>query len=111
LAFSLIGSVSDWKAPILFPLFHFFLYRQKMQALQCGVIDYNLPCSIYCRQIVSFDKAMHWLLWYFLILQDDGNLCIYKGTGPSDNQGIIWSSRTTGRKQQPNPNFAASKGL
>lgn len=47
---------------------------------------------------------------YFLILQDDGNLCIYKGTGPSDNQGIIWSSRTTGKKQQPNPNFAAPKG-
>ena len=47
---------------------------------------------------------------YFLILQDDGNLCLYKGTDPSDNQGSIWSSVTTGKQQTPNPAFAASKG-
>jgi hypothetical protein len=46
---------------------------------------------------------------YFLILQDDGNLCIYKGS-PSDNQGAIWCSMTNGKQQQPNSNFAASKG-
>jgi len=28
---------------------------------------------------------------YFLALQDDGNLAVYKGTGPSDNKGIIWN--------------------
>ena len=47
---------------------------------------------------------------YFLILQDDGNVCIYKGTGPSDNQGGIWYSMTNGKQQKPNPAFAASKG-
>jgi len=47
---------------------------------------------------------------YFLIVQDDGNLCIYLGSGPSDNQGLIWSSKTNGKQKQPNPNFAASKG-
>jgi WSC domain len=47
---------------------------------------------------------------YFLILQDDGNLCLYKGTGPSDNQGGIWYSMTNGKQQKPNPAFAASKG-
>ena len=47
---------------------------------------------------------------YFLILQDDGNLCIYLGSGPSDNQGIIWSSKTNGKQKQPNPNFVATKG-
>ena len=46
---------------------------------------------------------------YFLILQDDGNLCIYKGS-PDDNQGAIWCSMTNGKQQQPNANFAASKG-
>jgi len=47
---------------------------------------------------------------YFLILQDDGNLVIYKGTGPNDNQGTIWGAMTNGQQQKPNPAFAASKG-
>jgi hypothetical protein len=47
---------------------------------------------------------------YYLYLQDDGNICIYLGSGPSDNQGAIWCSQTNGQQQQPNPNFAAAKG-
>ena len=47
---------------------------------------------------------------YYLILQDDGNMCIYLGSNPDDNQGLIWQSGTTGKQQQPNPNFAAAKG-
>jgi len=47
---------------------------------------------------------------YFLTLQDDGNLCVYKGTGPSDNQGGIWYAMTNGKQQKPNPGFTASKG-
>jgi len=47
---------------------------------------------------------------YFLILQDDCNMCVYRGTGPSDNQGAIWSSGTNGKQQQPNPSYAAAKG-
>ena len=47
---------------------------------------------------------------YFLILQDDGNLCIYRGTSPSDNQGYIWCTMTNGKQQQANPNFTAAKG-
>jgi hypothetical protein len=47
---------------------------------------------------------------YFLILQDDGNMCIYLGSSPDDKQGLIWQSATNGKQQQPNPNFAASKG-
>lgn len=46
---------------------------------------------------------------YFLILQDDGNMCLYRGS-PTDNQGAIWNSMTNGKQQQPNPNFAAAKG-
>ena len=47
---------------------------------------------------------------YFLILQNDGNLCLYKGTGPNDNQGGIWCAYTQGKQQKPNPAFKASKG-
>lgn len=47
---------------------------------------------------------------YYLILQDDGNMVIYKGNAPDDNQGLIWSSKTNGKQQQPNPNYVASKG-
>jgi len=47
---------------------------------------------------------------YFLILQDDGNMCIYRGSGPNDNQGVIWASGTTSKQKEPNLNFAATKG-
>lgn len=46
----------------------------------------------------------------YLILQDDGNMCIYNGTGPSDNQGLIWSSATSGQQQAANPIYAAENG-
>ena len=47
---------------------------------------------------------------YYLILQDDANMCIYLGSGPSDNQGLVWQSGTNGKQQQPNPNFTYDKG-
>ena len=47
---------------------------------------------------------------YFLILQDDGNLCIYRGTGPTDNQGYIWCAGSNGKQQQSNPAYTAAKG-
>lgn len=47
---------------------------------------------------------------YYLILQDDGNMCIYRGTGPNDNQGGIWCTTTNGKQQSSNPNVLASKG-
>ena len=46
---------------------------------------------------------------YFLILQDDGNMCIYKGSGPSDNQGFIWASGTNGQQKDANSNFTSAK--
>jgi hypothetical protein len=47
---------------------------------------------------------------YFLMLQDDGNMCIYRGTNPTNNQGLLWSSNTIGKQQKPNPNYTAEKG-
>jgi hypothetical protein len=47
---------------------------------------------------------------YFLILQDDGNMVIYKGNNPNDIQATIWSSDTVGKQQKSNPAYAATKG-
>ena len=33
----------------------------------------------------------------FLIVQNDGNVVLYKGTGPADNQGVLFSFRTNQR--------------
>ena len=41
---------------------------------------------------------------YFLVLQDDGNMCIYRGSSPTDNQGTIWCTMTNGKQQESNPN-------
>ena len=45
---------------------------------------------------------------YFLILQDDGNLCIYLGSSPNDNQGGVWCAMTDGQQQQGNPKMVAA---
>jgi hypothetical protein len=47
---------------------------------------------------------------YYLILQDDGNMNIFRGNNPDDNQGDIWSSNTTGKQEGANPKMTASKG-
>jgi hypothetical protein len=56
--------------------------------------------------VYSFDPSS----FYYLILQDDGNMCIYKGSGPNDNQGDIWISGTNGQQQKADPAHAAAKG-
>jgi hypothetical protein len=45
---------------------------------------------------------------YYLILQDDGNMCIYLGSGPNDNQGGVWCAETNGQQQQGNPLMVAA---
>ena len=45
---------------------------------------------------------------YYLILQDDGNMCIYLGSGPNDNQGLVWSPNTNGQQQKGNPKMVAA---
>ena len=47
---------------------------------------------------------------YFLILQDDGNMVVYRGMGPSDNQGVIWASGTNGQQKDDNPAYTAAAG-
>jgi hypothetical protein len=47
---------------------------------------------------------------YYLYVQDDGNLVVYRGMGPNDDQGIIWASGTNGQQQDANPAYAAGAG-
>ena len=47
---------------------------------------------------------------YYLILFDDGNMEINRGTRPTDNQGIIWESGTKDKVQQANPLYSQEKG-
>jgi len=56
--------------------------------------------------VYSFDPTS----FYYLIIQDDANMCIYRGTGPNDNQGQIWTSNTAGQQQKPDPKYTAAKG-
>ena len=37
-------------------------------------------------------------------------MCIYRGSGPDDNQGGVWCSESNGKQQKPNPQFEATKG-
>ena len=61
------------------------------------------------KYLVSDNKA------FFLIMQSDGNLVVYKGSGPSDNKGALWSSGTSGKGEsfaimQSDGNFVVYKG-
>ena len=52
---------------------------------------------------------------YFLILEDSGDMSIYRGSNPTtDNQGLIWSSQGQGQNQnqekQSNTQYEAIKG-
>ena len=75
-------------------------------ASNCSVQNGNWMGGPWSNAIYSVEPEGN----YFLILQDDGNMVIYRGTGPNDNQGAIWSTKTNGKQQSANPNVVASKG-
>jgi hypothetical protein len=49
---------------------------------------------------------------FFLTLQSDGNLCIYRGNSPQNNKGggAVWCSMTNGKQQQANSDWLSTKG-
>ena len=47
---------------------------------------------------------------FYLILQDDGNMCIYRGKSPSTTGEQVWSTNTNGQQKATNPDWVASKG-
>ena len=46
---------------------------------------------------------------YFLNLQNDGNMCIYRGTPNTTNITNIWCTYTNGRQQKTNENYTLAK--
>lgn len=46
---------------------------------------------------------------YFLIVEDNGNVSIYKGTNIIDKKELIWQSGTTGKNLEMNEKYTASK--
>jgi len=47
---------------------------------------------------------------FFMVLQTDGNLCIYKGIDPSQNLGGIWCTMTNGQQKDANPDWMSGLG-
>jgi PAN domain len=45
---------------------------------------------------------------FFLLLQDDGNMCVYNGTIDATNGPAVWCSMTNGKQKDANPEWAAS---
>ena len=83
------------------------------------MVDYSYQCggnpfktgSVSGGTNINFDCSVEAARCkFFVILQDDGNLCLYRGTGLADNQGAIWCAMTNGKQKSPNPNWVASKG-
>ena len=47
---------------------------------------------------------------YFLLVEDNGNVSIYKGSGLNDKQALIWETKTGGKSIEPNERYKASQG-
>ena len=47
---------------------------------------------------------------FLLMLQDDGNMCIYQGTPDNIIQPAVWATMTAGKQLQANSSWEASKG-
>lgn len=47
---------------------------------------------------------------YLLSLQNDGNLCVSKGTDATNPLSIVWTAGTKGKQKNVNPDWVATKG-
>jgi len=64
----------------------------------------NGSITMDCNDVISTCQ-------FFLILQDDGNMCIYRGTNPNDKRELIWQSGTAGKQfKRGNPKSIARLG-
>jgi hypothetical protein len=75
-------------------------------ASNCKQVNGYYVGGAWSNAVYSTDQTSH----YYVIVQDDGNLCVYRGSNPNDNQGLIWSANTQGKQLKVNPDYAATKG-
>lgn len=47
---------------------------------------------------------------FFLSLQEDGNMCIYRGKPENTGNYLLWSTQTNGKQNQNNTNYVSTKG-
>lgn len=78
--------------------------EKKQQAVDIALTSANGKSSIPINSFLSVgeyitDGSM------FMIQQGDGNLCIYKGSGPSDNKGFVWCSGAAERAAPEDKHF------
>ena len=81
-------------------------------AYKCGANSFskNLTPAEGQTMILDCNEYMQSACQFFLILQDDGNMCLYKGKDPSTQTDVIWASGTNGKQKSGNPDWVASKG-
>ena len=81
-------------------------------AYRCGGNSYsrNLTPAEGQTMILDCDEYIQTTCQFVLILQDDGNVCLYKGKYPDTKTDLIWSTGTNGTQKDTNPDWVASKG-
>lgn len=81
-------------------------------AYKCGGNSFsrNLTPAEGQTMILDCKDYMQTNCQFFLILQDDGNMCLYKGKDPSDQKDAVWCAMTNGKQKDSNPDWVASKG-
>lgn len=73
----------------------------------CRVVNKLVSGGPWANAIYSVDPPSG---NYFLIIQNDGNVFIYRGSGPNDQHDLIWNTTLSVLNGKPNPKFEASKG-
>jgi hypothetical protein len=84
-------------------------------AYSCGSTPFSKHLDYAEGQTMIMDDCKKYMkdnCQFNLILQDDGNMSIYRGTDPSNNtdSNRVWSANTSGQQKAPNPDWVASKG-
>lgn len=81
-------------------------------AYKCGGKSFskNLARAEGQTMILDCNEYMGTECQYYMILQDDCNMCLYKGKDPSDEKAGMWMSNTNGKQKGTNPDWVASKG-
>jgi hypothetical protein len=81
-------------------------------AYKCGgnAFTRNLTPAEGQTMILDCNEHIKTNCLFCVILQDDGDLCLYKGKDPSVKTDLVWSSGTKGLQKSPNSSWVASKG-
>ena len=81
-------------------------------AYKCGGNPYsrNLTPAEGQTMILDCKDYIQTTCLFFMILQDDCNMCLYKGKDPSEQKEVVWTTGTNGKQQGTNPDWEASKG-